>query len=260
MNPTPFTDYIEQVVGPIQAADARKDRMREELAAHLVASWEEERDRGRDVHDAAERAIRRMGDAGELSRGLADSVPRLERWLFMPLRSPVWLDALDRVMSRRKDETSMRHAIRVTTGMTAAIGAAELVVVPVSAALHARPHSDWPTILLWAIASLAVTGAGGIIFTLLGDATIRALQDARPSRMRVACYLVLSSLVAIGLGLGFVLIVSLDPHHGARFARSDGLRLMAGSLFAPPMLAQAARESVARRRRRGSWGIADIAG
>src|SRR5262249_2826033 len=95
MNQHPFSDYIERVVGPIRACNARKNRVREELAAHLAASWQEERGRGREESEAAELAIRRMGEIGELSRCLQNSVPRLERWLCTPVPPLSWLDALD---------------------------------------------------------------------------------------------------------------------------------------------------------------------
>jgi hypothetical protein len=127
------------------------------------------------------------------------------------------------------------------------------------AAFDARPRSDWPTTLVWAFASLVVTGAGGIVFTLIGDATIRAVQTPVGGRTRIAAYAALSSVVAIALGLAFASIVSIGTHQASSFARSDVLRLLAGSLFAPPMLAVAVRESIARRRRRDLWGLADIA-
>jgi hypothetical protein len=259
MNPNPFTDYIERAVSPVRASGWRKDRMREELAAHLAASWEQERGRGGDDTPAAERALRRMGETGELSRCLQDSVPRLERWLFTPIRSMSWLDALDRLLSLRKGETPLHHAVRITTGFTAAIALAELIVVPLAIAINARTRTDWATTLLWAIASLVVTGVGGIVFTLMGSAMVRAIEDRGAGRRRLVCYCALSSPVAVGLGIGFALIVALAPGHGFPFARSDGFRLLAASLFAPPMLAFAARECVARRRRQDSWGIADIA-
>lgn len=259
MSHHPFSDYIEQVVGPIRARDARKDRMREELAAHLVASWQEERGRSGDGTEAAERAIRRLGEIGELSRGLQESVPRLERRLCTPVPPLSWLDTLDRRLSPRTGETPLRHAVRVTVGITAVIAAAELIVVPVATAIGARPRTDWATTLLWAIASLVVTSAGGLLFTLLGAAMIRAIQDPRGGRLRVATYSVLSSALVVGLGMIFAWIVSLGPQHGSPFARSDWPRLLAASLLAPPLLLHAAREFIARQRRLDSWGIDDLA-
>ena len=70
--------------------------------------------------------------------------------------------------------------------------------------------------------------------------------------------MVLSSLFVVGLGLAFVLIVSLGKHQEASFTWSDSLRLFAGSLFAPPLMAFAVFDEQARRRRRGGWGLADI--
>jgi hypothetical protein len=142
--------------------------------------------------------------------------------------------------------------------MTASIAVAEMILVPVLTAIHARPRSDWPTTLLWAVASLVVTAAGGLVFPLLGEATIRALQGEKKSRLRVALYMALSTLIVIVLGFGFALIVSLGSHQGLLFARSDWVRLVTGSLFAPPMLAYAARDAIARRRSRSGWGIAEI--
>jgi hypothetical protein len=258
MNPQLFIDGIERAVGPVRASGTRKDRMREELAAHLAASWEEERGRDGNGPAAAERAIRRLGDIDELSRGLQDSVPWVERWLFIPLPFLRWLDVLDCALRRRDPETPFRHAARVTIGMTAVIAALEIIVVPVSTAIQARPRSDWPTMALWAVASLMVSAAGSIGFMLLFEATIRALQGANGIRMRVALCMALSSLFAIGLGLGFILIVSLGGHREALFAWSDWPRLLVVSLFAPPMLAYAARDERARRRGRSGWGIAEI--
>ena len=48
-----FRDHLEQAVGPVCASRFRKDRMREELAAHLVARFEEERARCGDEREAA---------------------------------------------------------------------------------------------------------------------------------------------------------------------------------------------------------------
>ncbi len=113
--------------------------------------------------------------------------------------------------------------------------------------------------MLWAIASLVVSGSGAIVFVLLGAAMVRAIEDRRAGRVRLVLCSVLSSVVAIGLGMSFVLIVSLDRHVGCPFAGADFVRLVAASFFAPPLLMYAARESVARRRRRESWGLADVA-
>jgi hypothetical protein len=259
MNSNPFTDYIERTVSPVRASGWRKDRMREELAAHLAASWELERARGGDEIAAAERALRRMGEIGELKQSLQDSVPWLERCLFAPISSLAWVDRLDRALSPREGETPPRYAVRMSAWFTAGIAGAELIVVPTAMAINGRPPSDGSTTVLWAIAALVVSAIGSIVFTLLGAAMVRAIEHRRVGRARLVAYSVLSSVVAIALAMSFVLIVSLAPRVGCPFARSDLMRLVAASFFAPPLMVFAARESVMRRRRRDSWGLADIA-
>jgi len=55
MSASLFGDHIERVVGPVSASESRKDRMREELAAHLVASFAEECGRPGDDRGQARR-------------------------------------------------------------------------------------------------------------------------------------------------------------------------------------------------------------
>jgi hypothetical protein len=82
-----FRNHIERAVGPVRAVESRKDRMGEELSAHLAASFEDERARLGDDRAAAERAIQRLGEVSELTRSLQDAVPWLERVLYTPLPS-----------------------------------------------------------------------------------------------------------------------------------------------------------------------------
>ncbi len=256
MNQDLFVDCIERAVGPVRASGPRKDRMREELAAHLAASCEEERARGGDDSEASERAIRRLGDVDQLGRDLRDSVPRLERWLFSPLPFLSFLDALDGTMSRREVETPLRHALRVTGTVTAAITAVELILVPMVVAMVARPGRFRPPALPWAVASVVVVAAGSLIFPLLCDAMIRALRSGTRRRLLLTLLAASSSLAVMGLGLTFVLIVSLGSHQGALFDWSDWPRLFATSLLGPPCVALVADSAIARRSR-DSWGIAE---
>ncbi len=112
MNQDLFVDCIERAVGPVRASGPRKDRMREELAAHLAASWEEERGRVGDDSEAARRAIQRLGDIDELGRDLRDSVPRLEPVALHPLLHPARSSTPSTApcTTRRADETAIHHA------------------------------------------------------------------------------------------------------------------------------------------------------
>ncbi len=255
MNQDLFVDCIERAVGPVRASGPRKARMREELAAHLAASSEEERGRGADGSEAAERAIRRLGDIDQLGRDLRDSVPRLERWLFTPLLHLSFLDTLDRTMQRRADETAIHHALRITIRVTVAITGVELILVPMVVAMVARPGRYRPPTLPWAVASVVVVAAGSLIFPLLCDAMIRALRSGTRRRLLLTVNAATSSLAVMVLGLSFVLIVSLGSHQGALFEWSDWPRLFATSLLGPPCVALTADSAIARRSRDG-WGIA----
>jgi hypothetical protein len=256
MNQDLFVDCIERAVGPVRASGPRKDRMREELAAHLAASWEEERARGVDDSEAARRAILRLGDIDQLGRDLRESVPRLERWLFTPLLHLSFLDTLDRTMLRRADEAAIHHALRVTIRVTAAITGIELILVPTVVAMVARPGLYRPPTLPWAVASVVVVSAGSLIFPLLCDAMIRAFRSGTRRGLLLTLLAASSSLAVMVLGLTFVLIVSLGSHQGALFDWSDWPRLLAMSLLGPPCVAVVADSAIARRSRDG-WGIAE---
>ena len=257
MNPQVFIDAIEQAVGPVRGSDTRKDRMREELAAHLAAGWQEEC--GRDAGDAPEeRVLRRLGPIDELTRSLQDSVPRLEQWLFTPLPGSRRIDRMDRVLQRNEGETPFRHAARITTALVATLAALELVVVPLAILIRGRGLSSWPTTFVWAAASLAVTAIGCMVLILLDARMVGTLQERGRGRRRPWLLLAFSSLVVIGLGAGFALTVSLGSRDGLLFVQSDWLRLGLCSLLAPVVLALSARESLSRGRRRRGWGLADL--
>lgn len=257
MNPQVFIDAIEQAVGPVRASAARKDRMREELAAHLAASWQEEC--GRDgVGSPAERVLRRLGPIDELTCSLQDSVLRLERWLFMPLPGSGRIERMDRILQRSEGESPIRHAARITAGVVAVLVALELVVVPLAIAVRGRGPSSWPTTFVWAAASLAVTAIGCMVLILLDHRMVGTLQERGRSRRRPWLLLAFSSLVVIGLGAGFAVTVSLGSRDGMMFVQSDWLRLGLCSLLAPVVLALSARESLSRGHRRRGWGLADF--
>ncbi len=76
---------VERVVRPIRASTWRKNQMREELLAHLEGLLAEEKARrGEDV-GALRRARARFGEPGQLTTELEATVPRWERWAFVPV-------------------------------------------------------------------------------------------------------------------------------------------------------------------------------
>lgn len=76
---------VERVVRPIRASTWRKNQMREELLAHLEGLLAEEKARRGDDVGAVRRAQARFGEPGQLTTELQATVPRWERWAFVPL-------------------------------------------------------------------------------------------------------------------------------------------------------------------------------
>jgi hypothetical protein len=254
MNANVLGDHIERVVGPVWASESRKDRMREELAAHLAASFGEERIHLGDDRAAAERAIQRLGEARALTRSLQNSVPWLERVLYAQLLPHHRFETWGR---RRRDEALPRYAARITMGMTGIIAAADLIGLPAIAAWRARPM-DGRVILAWAAAQLVVIAAGSFLSPFLCEGMVRALQSGSSRRYRTVLFAALSSLVVMALVLSFVGIVSVGSPHGQVFRRADWLVLLALALIAPVILILAARETLSARRRQEGWGLPEV--
>src|SRR4051794_10716319 len=99
-----FMVFVERAVRPVQASGRRKDRMREELLAHMTAIYEEEHTRTGDEAAARDQAARRLGEPAELTRELQASVSRNERVAF----------ALERWFGWRAPETGTRWMLRLT--------------------------------------------------------------------------------------------------------------------------------------------------
>lgn len=76
---------VERVVRPIRASTSRKNQMRDELLAHLEGLFAEEKAQRGDDIDAARSALERFGEPGQLTAELQATVPRWERWAFVPL-------------------------------------------------------------------------------------------------------------------------------------------------------------------------------
>jgi hypothetical protein len=75
-----FMVHVERIVRPIVARDGRKDRMREELLAHLETHFEQNRERSADEGAARAQAIASLGDPARLRNELQDSVSKMERF------------------------------------------------------------------------------------------------------------------------------------------------------------------------------------
>jgi hypothetical protein len=71
--------HVERIVRPIRASVPRKNKMREELLAHLKAAFDEERVAAVTETVALDRAKERLGDPNALRKELQSSIPWFER-------------------------------------------------------------------------------------------------------------------------------------------------------------------------------------
>ena len=66
---------VERAVRPVQVSNTRRRKIREELLAHVVGVFEEERARLDDDQIALERTALRFGNPAEVTSQLQESVP-----------------------------------------------------------------------------------------------------------------------------------------------------------------------------------------
>ena len=81
---------VERIVRPVRASTPRKRKMREELAAHLSAIYDQELAASHNPTAALEAAARRLGDPTELARELEDALPYHERISSLVERCFAW--------------------------------------------------------------------------------------------------------------------------------------------------------------------------
>ena len=78
-----LTAYVTQAIRSLPASRARRQRMQEELVAHILDIYDEELARLQDEQAAAERAKQRFGRADDLRSELATAVPWVERLILL---------------------------------------------------------------------------------------------------------------------------------------------------------------------------------
>ena len=72
-------DTVENIIRPIHASNTRKNKIREELLAHLTEIYNEELAKGVNEQTALEQALQRFGNTSIVQKDLQNSVPFYER-------------------------------------------------------------------------------------------------------------------------------------------------------------------------------------
>ena len=200
----PLRVQVERVVRPLRASPLRKDRMREELLAHLTRLHEEELARTGDPQLATTDAIGRFGDAGSLTCELQASVPRLERWAYFsfPVGGP---------LRRRRGESPVRYILRSNGwGLLFGVTGYALLALGVAVASSLRPHRvDQPTIGQMAVFFVGIAAlqvAAMIVGALLSEGIRRELENRTTAttalERRVATWSIVGYAILSSAGLG----------------------------------------------------------
>jgi hypothetical protein len=199
---------VERAVRPVRASFARKNRMRQELLAHVGDVFDEEVARDKDEPAALERTARRFGDPAELTGSLQASVPTsdaLERfvdWLwYRPGEATVW--------------RALRHGLLVTLG-------AVLLLGQFLWAVWVRLGGWPPETLVPLTGVVACVFCFGFTVTFLGEGMRRALYGPTgPSWVR-------ASLVSLGSAVLYLPFIALAlwVQIGSRVRWTDPLILL----------------------------------
>jgi len=117
---------VERAVQPGGVNERRKDRMREELLAHVTYIYEEELVRRGDARAALQAALERFGDPAQLTRALQESVSLGRR---LEARVEGWF-------AWRAPESAARYTFRLGLLLFAVSVVCEAAVSAVTFAVH----------------------------------------------------------------------------------------------------------------------------
>jgi hypothetical protein len=188
---------VERAVRPVRASNSHKRRFREELLAHVVGVFEEERARLGDDQTALERTALRFGNPAEVTGQLQQSVPAGDRivrvWEGQPGEATLW------VLLRL---ACVAAACAPVAACVVVLAAGRVVELPREAMIHG---------------AYAFLGLPLYLFSLafLTDCFEKAFHDrAKVSRLRVAlsaCIGLLFMLLFIAGAVGPGWLTGLDP-------------------------------------------------
>ena len=247
---------VERVVRPIRASTWRKNQMREELLAHLEGLLAEEKARRGDDVGAVRRARARFGEPGQLTTELQATVPRWERWAFVPVPG---LQRLQR-LRRRPGETLGAYQRRWIVRMTC------LVLVwggfAVGCALVGPRRIELTGFFL--VQVLVQTLLLGL--ALLAEAIRRSLmrlESADPAARRTAWRAVAFEALAAALLTGStiageVLLVERAAHVSLFSPRICWGMTLVSALVTLPALAEGIRSKIAQIRQFDQWDGLDL--
>jgi hypothetical protein len=251
---------VERAVRPVRASSRHKDRMREELLAHLQELYNEELARLGDPSAALEQAARRFGDPAELRGELQQSVPLMERWLFVPVGPPSFQRFERRLSRPREHESALRVALR-QAGWIAVVTGIMFVPLWISRVVFGWPQRSRPAgdaaFMNIGILTLTLAPVLTLLLNLLICGMYEALQGQREGRRfagKIVARGLLAALSVFAAGLGYGVLLSKHMQFGLPWLWG----LAAVSLVTPLLLALFARVRVTEIRRYREWESLEI--
>jgi hypothetical protein len=188
---------VERAVRPVGASTGRKRKMREELLAHVVGVFEEERARLVDDQATLEQTALRFGNPAEVTSQLQESVPAG--------------DSIARIWDGQPGEATLWVLLRLACVASACAPVAACVVVLAAGRVAALPREAMIP------ATYAFLGLPLYLFSLafLTDCFEKAFYDrAKVSRIRVArsaCIELLFMLLFVAGAVWPGWLTGLDP-------------------------------------------------
>lgn len=247
---------VERAVRPLRASEARKDRMREELYAHLWSIFEEEQAGGATEAEAARRACDRFGEPRELTPGLQAAVPRVEAALFTQAPGVHRVEGLfRRRFERRKGESVAMWAARVAIFFFLLSAVIVFVFNPLLIRLVSRQPNYAKALTCGSVVAVLTAGNAFILFLLSGGIFYKG-WSASPGKAvaRTALHGAIMSLAVISSGAAF----GVAMRERIPFERIHLHLLIGLALLAPFLMAFLSVAISAERRRFHEWGCLDL--
>jgi hypothetical protein len=239
---------VERAVRLVLGSAARKNRMREELLAHLTAIAEDELASHGDELRAVQRASERLGSPALLTRDLQNSLPLGEKWTAL----------VENTLGRRPSEPALRYTLRLSALLLFLDAILLLGTFGAVILLRGYEQNDFWYRLRIAVAFMLINSADtvlvGLIYSQLRGALCRGLGFERSPWRAVVWTLTVGLIGALSLPAFFLLGVG---------SLNDGL--VHCYRFVPPAIAFALFLAVhARLRgpleiRHAEWERLDIA-
>ena len=250
--------HVEKAVRPIRAMERRKDRMREDLFAHITEIYHHEFERLREENLAIDAAIQRLGAPQELTEELQQTVPTVERILCFKFPVESNRNYLKCLMNRKPGESILRYSLRISLlyemFFISGLILCYLVKLLNIAAYQERMEGAMSIL----VAFLLIIPFLITTLSYAGDKLHNLLLCKFKATETVLHALLYGSLSAFGIIISGLLFMYITPPH-LKFDSSHNYLILVAALVSPIPATVISRFSSLELQRYVSWGSLDIA-